>query len=428
MASKKVPSIFPVHGPKGMHDILPADQAVWEKVRKAAHELAECYNFLRIDTPLVERAELFEAGAGETSDIVEKQMFTLTKTGKDRHVLRPEATAPIARAYIEHGLSHLGQPLKLWWEGALFRYEQPQAGRLRQFHQIDFEILSNDDDPIYDAQVMLACFRLLEELKIKDISISVNTIGCKQCRPGFKKELKEYFTEHKNDLCADCKRRLQTNPLRILDCKEEKEKELKKEAPLVIDHLCNHCHNHFKLVLEYLDELKLPYALDHYLVRGLDYYTKTVFELNVEGVSFALGGGGRYDYLIELLGGKSTPAVGAALGVERLIETMKMKEIAINSRPKQKVFLAHIGDLAKKKSLTLIERLRDVNISVYEVLGKSSLKAQLRTADKMNAPLALIFGQKEAFEESVIVRNLTTGAQETIPLAKIGEAIKHKLK
>lgn len=428
MVKTKKETVFPVQGPKGMHDILPADQPWWDRVNKIAFDLADYYNFLRIETPIIERAEIYEAGVGETSDIVEKQMFGLVKTGNDRYVLRPEATAAIARAYIEHGLQQLGQPLKLFWAGPLFRHEQPQAGRLRQFHQLDFEIISNDDDPVYDAQTALVGFRILEELKIKNVCVIINTIGCKNCRPAFRRELKEYFGEKKDELCADCVRRLAENPLRILDCKKEKEQELKQSAPIIIDHLCAPCHDHFKTVLEYLDELALPYELDHSLVRGLDYYTKTVFEFMSEGVSFALGGGGRYDYLIELLGGKQTPAVGCAMGVERIIEAMKLQGITISPRTKQRVFLAHIGDLAKRKSLSLVEQLREAHIGVYEALGKDSLKAQLRMADKLGAPLALIFGQKEAFEESVIVRNLKTGAQETIPLKKIGEVVKRKLK
>ncbi len=426
MSDKQKPTL--IQSVKGMHDILPADQAVWERIRRAVKEIAEFYNFARIETPIVERAELFERSVGEATDIVEKQMFLLERRGADRYVLRPEATAGIARAYIEHGLSHAGSPVKLYFEGPLFRYEQPQAGRLREFRQADFEIISQDADPVYDVQIILVAVRLLEELRIKGVTVSVNTIGCRNCRVAYRRELKNYFETKKNGICKDCKRRLAVNPLRILDCKEEKEQELKSEAPIIIDHLCPACHAHFKTVLEYLDELAVPYTLDHYLVRGLDYYTKTVFELMVEGASFALGGGGRYDYLIGLLGGRDAPAVGVALGIERIIEALRMQNVSVVPRGRPKLFLIHIGDLAKKKSLKIIEALREAGIPVRESLGRASLKAQLKLADKLESPLALIFGQKEAFEETIIIRNLESGAQETVPLTKMPEAIRRKLK
>ena len=416
-----------IQSPKGMHDILPREQPFWDRLHRMAKETAEFYNFLRIDTPILERAELFERSVGETTDIVEKQMFVVTTKSKERLVLRPEATASIARSYIENGLSQLSQPVKLYFEGPMFRYEQPQAGRYREFHQVDFEIISGDDDPVYDAQVILALFRFLESLKLKNLSVLINSIGCKVCRPPYRKQLQAYYKDLKNNLCPDCARRLESNPLRLLDCKEERCEELKREAPIFIDQLCPQCHKHFKTVLEYLDELNLPYNLDHYLVRGLDYYTKTVFEVVAEGGNLSLGGGGRYDYLIELLGGRNSPAVGWAVGAERVIEAMKAQGVNLGIKSKPKVFLIHIGDLAKKKSLFLIETLREADISVIESLGKESLKAQLRAADKAGSPLALIFGQKEAFEESVIVRDLKSGSQETIPLQKIAEIIKKKI-
>ena len=416
-----------IQSPKGMHDILPIDQPLWEKVRRITKDIADAYNFFRLDTPILEKAELFERSVGAVTDIVEKQMFFVQSKSKERLVLRPERTSALARAYIEHGLGQLGSPLRIYADGPMFRYEQPQAGRYRQFHQIDFDIISSEDDPIYDTQVILVFFRLLESLKLKGIKVATNSIGCKNCRPPYKKQLQHYYKSFKSELCPDCVRRLDINPLRLLDCKEEKCREIRNDAPIMIDHLCNHCHNHFKMVLEYLDELVLPYNLDHYLVRGLDYYTETVFEIMCEGVSHALGGGGRYDYLIDLLGGKSSPAVGGALGVERVVELIKSQNINLGLRAKPKIFLIHIGELAKKKSLALLEGLRKSDIQVTESLGKESLKAQLRAADKFGSPLALIFGQREAFEESVIIRDLKSGIQETVPLKKVEEVIKKKL-
>lgn len=437
--------------PKGMHDVLPQEEPLWDKVRKEVKDTAEFYNFRRIDTSTLEYAALFERSLGATSDVVERQMFVFTTKSGDKLVLRPEGTASVARAYIEHGLSHMGVPLKLYYMGPMFRYEQPQAARFRQFHQAGFEIMGGDDDPIYDAQIMLSCYRLLESLKLKKLIIKLNTIGCKTCRPTYRKKLIDYYagrggaTPKEKLLCKDCRRRLALNPLRLLDCKNEQCVELKKDAPTIFDNLCSHCRGHFKSVLEYVEELKLPYVLDNHLVRGLDYYNRTVFEIYTElevqapktnephneparKFDFALAGGGRYDYLVEMLGGRETAAVGGSIGIERAIEVMRAMEIAPTQKTKEKIFLIHIGDLAKKKTLGLIEALRDEGISAAESLGKESLKGQLRAADKGGSPIALIFGQKEALEDSIIIRDLRTGAQETVPLHRVASEVKRRLK
>lgn len=415
---------------KGMHDVMPEEQYLWDKILKSAKETLEFYNFQPITVPVVEQLDLYAKTTGETSEIVEKQMFSVKTKGGDLLALRPEFTPGIARAYIEHGLSHQPQPIKLFTIGPVFRGEQPQAGRLRQFNQIDFEILSPENDPIYDAQIIIATYRILENLKIKNLNIRINTIGCKTCRPNFKKALTAYYRAHEKELCGDCKRRLSLNPLRLLDCKVLACQPLKENAPITLDYLCSHCKHHFKGLLEYLEDLKLPYSLSNTLVRGLDYYTKTVFEIFTDGdpdLDFALAGGGRYDYLIEMIGGKATAAVGVAMGIERIIEAMKKRELNVHIRPKSKIFLIHIGDLAKKKSLSLIEVLRTAGINVIESLGKESMDSQMRVAGKFGSPLALIFGQKEAYEESIIIRDMKTGAQEIVPLAKIADMIKKKL-
>lgn len=431
---KEKRSSEPLQSPRGMHDILPIDQPVWQRIRKAAEDVLEYYNFLRIDTPMLESAALFTKTSGETSDIVSKEMYMVKgKNSSDLLALRPEGTASVARAYVQHGLAHLPHPLKLWYFGPFFRYERPQAGRLRQHHQIGLEIFSRENDPIYDAQVILAAFRLMEELKIKNLSAQINTVGCKICRPNYKKSLSAYYKSKKKKICSDCVKRLEVNPLRLLDCKKEQCQPIKEAAPTILDHLCKNCKDHFKGVLEYLENLSIPFSLNHYLVRGLDYYTKTAFEFFTEKpgedktFSLALGGGGRYDHLMESLGGKPTPGVGAGVGVERLIEAMKLHEALPTKKPKEKIFLIHIGDLAKKKSLSIIEELRKEKIPVIESLGKGSLAAQLKTADKLGSPYALIFGQKEAFEDSIIIRNMKTGAQETVPLPRIAAAIKRKI-
>lgn len=417
MAKNKRAASFQL--PKGTHDILPQEQLWWEKARKEIKEAADFYNFSRIDTPIIEEAGLFEKSVGESTEVVEKQMFVFKTKGDDRLVLRPEGTASVARSYIQNGLSHLGQPLKLYYIGQFFRYERPQAGRYRQFNQAGFEILGGDDDPIYEAQTILPIFRILEGLKIKKLLIKVNTMGCKTCRPTYIKKLQVYYKSYQKQLCKDCNRRLQINPLRILDCKEPECQKIKEGSPSILDSICSFCNKHFKAFLEYMEELGLPYQLDTHLVRGLDYYNRTVFEIFAEGFDFALASGGRYDYLVEIIGGRQTTAVGGAIGIERAIEVMKASGVNIPIKNKPKVFLIYIGQLAKKKSLALIEEFRKNNIDVKESLGKDSLTAQLRSANKEGASYALIFGQREAFEESIIFRDLKSGIQETIPLKKI---------
>jgi histidyl-tRNA synthetase len=415
---------------KGMHDILPEEQPWWDKVRKAIEEIADFYNFLRIDTPILERAELFERGVGEETDIVEKEMFYVKKRGKETMVLRPEGTAGVMRAYLEHGLSHISQPLKLYYTGSMFRYEQPQLGRYREHHQVGFEILGSFQDAVYDVQVILAVFRLLESLKIKSVSINLNSLGCNQCRSQYKKKLLDYYRKLSNSVCQNCRRRMRVNPLRLLDCKNKICESVKNEAPVIIDCLCQSCRNYFKEVLEYVESLNLPYILDSYLVRGLDYYNATVFEISVEGYNVSLGGGGRYDALGALLGWRKTelPAVGGSLGIERIVEVMKLQGIVGLARPRAKVFLVQIGSDAKKKSLNLIENFRNANIKIVESLGRDSLKAQLRIADKINADIALIFGQREVFEDTIILRDMQSGNQEVVPLNKVVDEVKKRIR
>ncbi len=420
-----------LRAPRGMRDVLPPEQPWWERISRVTKDLADFYNFGKIDTPILEFARLFERGIGEETDIIEKEMYVLKTKGGDLLALRPENTAGIARAYIEHHLGRMSQPQKLYYEGLFFRHDNPQAGRFRQFHQIGFEILGGSNDPVYDAQVILIAQRLLDELKIKNTNLRINSIGCKVCRPLYKRQLQNYYKSHEKKLCPDCSRRLKTNPLRLLDCKKESCEELKSKAPNILDKLCLGCSNHLKTVLEYLDELSVSYNLDNQLVRGLDYYSRTVFEFFVEGPGSEVGvlpGGGRYDYLIEMLGGRLTPAAGFACGIERLIYVMKAQQVKLSARTQKKVFLIHVGELAKKKSLSLIERLRAAGISVKEALGRESLKAQLKTADREEADLALIFGQKEIFEDNIIIRDLKNSLQETVSLLKLVEEIKRRLK
>ncbi len=416
--------------PSGMHDILPKEWEYYNKIFDVVSGIAEFYGFGRIETPILEKEELFSKGVGQSTDIVEKEMYTLKTKGGDSLVMRPEMTAPIARSYIEQGMKSWPQPVKLWYFGPCFRHERQQAGRYRQFWQFGFEILG-EQSPVVDAQIIQIFWNILEELKLKDLIVEINSIGDSQCRPYYKKLLKNYFRSRKKSLCSDCKKRLKDNVLRILDCKQEKCQPLKANAPQGLDNLCDDCKDHLKKVLEFLDEIDLPYRLTPNLVRGLDYYTKTVFEIFYEeegGKSLALAGGGRYDRLVKLLGGKETPASGAAAGIERVVELMKGKEIKMASPKKPQIFLAQLGDLAKRKSLKLSEELRKSNIRVVESFGRDSLKSQLNRANKSEVPYTLIIGQQEALEDAILIRDMDSGKQEEVKLDKVVKEVKKKLK
>jgi len=418
----------------GMHDVLPEDQIFVKKIQKAVEGVSNYYSFSKIETPILEDAEVFAKAVGEDTDIVGKEMYTFRTKGQDLVCLRPEGTAPIMRSYIEHGMHNLPQPVKLWYTGPFFRYERPQAGRFRQFHQFGFEAIG-EKNPSIDSQIIQMSYGVLKELGFKNVTIEVNSIGDSECRPYFKKILTSYFRSRKASLCTDCQRRLKENPLRILDCKEEKCQRVKAGAPQIIDHLCENCHAHFKQVLEFLDELQLPYTLNPYLVRGLDYYTKTVFEIvekSEDGTTVGtLIGGGRYDNLSKLMGGHDVAACGCAGGIERIVTLMKERELKKPSAVKAedaKIFLAQLGQLAKRKSMKLFEEFRSAKIPVAESFSKDSLKTQLRTANKMNIRWVLIFGQKEALEDFITLRDMDTGVQKEIKLDKVVEEMKLKVK
>ncbi|KKQ21619.1 MAG: histidine--tRNA ligase [Candidatus Staskawiczbacteria bacterium RIFCSPLOWO2_12_FULL_37_15] len=422
----------------GMHDILPEDQVYFQKVQKSVENIANYYSFQKIETPILEQAEVFSKAVGTSTDIVGKEMYTFRTKGGDLVSLRPEGTASIMRSYIEHGMHNLPQPVKFWYIGPFFRYERPQAGRFRQFHQFGFEALG-EKNPSIDGQIIQMSYDVLKELGFKNLTIEVNSIGDSECRPYFKKILAGYFKSRRSSLCSDCQRRLKENPLRILDCKEEKCQTVKASAPQIIDHLCKDCHAHFKQVLEFLDELELPYTLNPYLVRGLDYYTKTVFEIVEKGLPAQAGedgatvgtliGGGRYDNLAKLLGGRDTPSCGSAGGIERMIALMKARDTKLTKKPDgAKIFLAQLGQMAKRKSFKLFEEFREAKIPVAESFSKDSLKSQLRAADKLGIKYVLIFGQKEALENFVTLKDMETGAQKEIKLDKVVKEMQAKIK
>jgi len=417
--------------PTGMHDILPKDQAYFRKIYNVVENIANFYGFGKIDTPILEQSELFSKGVGLDTDIVQKQMFNLKTRGGDHLSLRPEGTAPVVRAYMQKGMINLPQPVKLWYFGPFFRYEKPQAGRFRQFWQFGLEILG-EKGPVIDAQIIQIFYNILKDLRLKNLLVEINSIGDSQCRPYYKKLLKNYLRSRERLLCANCQRRLKTNPLRILDCKQERCQSIISQAPESIDNLCDTCHEHFKEVLEFLDEAEISYRLNPYLVRGLDYYTKTVFEIvedSAQGKALGvLVGGGRYDNLAKILGRRDIPGTGGAAGIERIITSMKEIGGIVSRVTPPKIFLSQVGKLAKRKSLKLCEEFRKAKILITESFGRDSLRAQLARANKLGVLYTLILGHKEAIDGTIIVRNMKTGKQKTVKMDKVVKEMKKNLK
>lgn len=418
--------------PRGMRDILPGDQPYWQQVRKVTEKAAADFGYRRIDLPLVEFTNLFARGIGSGTDIIEKEMYSFNTKGGEKVSLRPEFTAGIARAYIQHGLHVASKPVKLYYTGPCYRYERPQEGRYRELFQFGCEALG-EADPIIDVQIIQMGWRIIHQLGIRNVTVNVNSIGCPSCRKSYRNLLVSYFESKKQKLCIDCKRRLEKNPLRILDCKEDKCVQVRMNAPQSIDHLCDDCRIHFKELLEYLEELEIPFELDPALVRGLDYYTRTVFEFfplteGEEKKKSALGGGGRYDGLVKFLGGEDTPAVGFSLGMDRIVLEMKKLGARTYKEQKPRVFLAQLGVFAKKKSLRMFEALERSGIMVAESFGRGSLKSQLKVADRLKVELTLILGQKEALDGTVILKDMASGNQEIINGDKLIDEVKRRLK
>ena len=410
--------------PRGTSDILPKEQPYWRYIEQKAAYICQLYGYERIDAPAFEDTGLFTRSVGEETDIVNKEMYTFEDRSGSRLTLRPENTASVCRAYLEHGLHNLPQPVKLYYITSIFRYERPQAGRYCQHHQFGCEAIG-DDDPALDAEVIEATWRFFESLDLRHLSLQLNSIGCKKCRPGYLTALKDYYAKYTDELCRDCKTRLKRNPLRLLDCKKPSCQPAANSAPRSTDYLCPECDAHFNRLKKYLGLLDLPFTINHRLVRGLDYYTRTVFEIQpeAEGAQSTLGGGGRFDDLIEELGGKPTPAIGFATGIERIILNLKKQDISIPPLPSPQVFLAHIGEEAKDEATKLAARLRQAGIGVIEALGNKSLKAQLRQANKLGFEHAVIIGEQEIKDGTVILRDMTTSVQKTIPLDKLEEEL-----
>jgi histidyl-tRNA synthetase len=413
--------------PRGTTDILPQEQAYWRFVEEKACQICYLYGYQRIDTPVFEQTGLFYHSVGEETDIVEKQMYTFEDHSGMKMTLRPEGTAPVCRAYIEHGMHNLPQPVKLYYFGPIFRYERPQAGRYRQHQQFGFEAIG-ETDPALDAEVIDMAWHLYASLGLKRLTLQLNSIGCRNCRPTYLQSLKQYYAGFSQSLCRDCKARLWRNPLRLLDCKKPSCQEIAKGAPQILEHLCHECSSHFNALKDYLGYLEIPYEIYPHLVRGLDYYTRTVFEIQPEGggAQSTIGGGGRYDNLIEKLGGRPTPAIGFATGIERIILNVQKQGIELLPIPGAKVYVAYLGEEAKKEAMKLVARLRQDGIEVALALGGKSLKAQLKQANALRVPQAIIIGEKEIRRGNVVLRDMMQGEQVELSLEEVIRQLKRR--
>ena len=411
--------------PRGTSDILPEEQAYWRHVEQKAASVCQLYGYERIDTPVFEDSSLFTRSAGEYTDIVQREMYNFNDRGGNSLSLRPEGTPSVCRAYLEHGMHNLPQPVKLYYIASIFRYDRPQAGRYRQHYQFGCEAIGSDD-PSLDAEVVDMAWQFYGSLGLKGLSFSLNSIGCRECRPGYLTALKGHYAKYADRLCRDCKVRLEKNPMRLLDCRQPSCQPIADSAPRSADHLCDQCEGHFNRLKRYLGLLKIPFKVNHRLVRGIDYYTRTVFEVVPEagGSQSSLGGGGRYDDLIEELGGKPTPAVGFGLGIERIILNMKEQSIVVPPLAKPQVFIAHISEEAGEEVVMLASRLRQAGIGVMTAVGSRSLKAQLRQANTLGVRYTVIIGDQEVKTGTVILRNMTNAQQETVPLDQLQKMLK----
>lgn len=411
--------------PKGVHDILPDDHLYFSFIKKVVRHRCRQSGYRRISTPMFEDIEVFKRSSGEFSDLVEKEMYTFETKGGKRLALRPEGTASVVRAYLEHGMQQLPKPVQLYYIEPFFRYDRPQKGRYRQFHQFSVELFG-ESDPAIDAQVIHLMHKVTQDLGIeKEFRLQLNTIGNSEDRKKYREELIHYYTGKERSLCEDCRRRMHQNPLRLLDCKQEDCQILASLAPKMQQSMSKESIEHFELVKEYLGELNVPYEFNPMLVRGLDYYTHTVFEFwnKTNGSQNSICGGGRYDGLIELMGGQPTPAIGFSTGMERIIAAMKDAGIRPTNKDTVDVFVAQLGQVAKKKSLSLLNQLHDQGVNAVGAIGKSSMKGQMSLADRLNARYSLILGQMEVKEGTIILRDMARGSQETIPMEGIVEKV-----
>ncbi|NBI06925.1 histidine--tRNA ligase [Senegalia massiliensis] len=415
--------------PRGTKDVLPNESYKWQYLEKTFREVCNSFGYKEIRTPTFEHTELFERGVGETTDVVQKEMYTFLDKGDRSITLKPEGTASAARLYVENKLYADAQPIKTFYITPVFRYERPQKGRLREHHQFGVEVYGSEN-PSIDAEVISILDNLYERLEIQGIELQINSIGCSKCRPNYDKALKEYLSERLDKLCETCNSRFDTNPMRILDCKNDNCQMELKEAPTILDYLCDECSEHFDGVKNYLDNLEIDYIVNPRIVRGLDYYTKTAFEFisSEIGAKSTVCGGGRYDGLVEQVGGPSTPAIGFGMGIERLILTLENNNIEIPKEDDLDIFIVTMGDKAKSLAMKIVKDLRNLGISSDLDHLDRSVKAQFKYSNKLNSTYTIVIGDNEIENKSIKIKNMKTGDQKDLSLENVVESIEERLR
>lgn len=403
------------NAPRGTKDILPDTVGEWNYIEGKIRDICARFGYNEIRTPMFEHTELFHRGIGEGTDVVDKEMYTFTDRGDRSITLRPENTASAVRAYLQNKLYGDGNLTKLFYIGSMFRYDRPQAGRMREFHQFGVEALG-EENPAVDAEVIMLAISLLKELGLKDLKLSLNSVGCPKCRPVYRKVLQDFFRDKLDGLCDDCKDRFERSPLRILDCKADADKPYMADAPKITDCLCEECQEHFQSVQKYLTEAGVEFELDPRLVRGLDYYTKTAFEIKYAplGAQSAVAGGGRYDGLIEEIGGKPTPAVGFATGLERVLLALEKQGLLPEMDNSTDAFVVALGEAAQPVAFRLLTELRAAGLKANMDYAGRSMKAQMKQANKFNARFALIIGDDEVKEACVQLKDMTNSEQQKV--------------
>lgn len=415
--------------PRGTKDVLPNESYKWQYLEKTFREICNNFGYKEMRTPTFEHTELFERGVGETTDVVQKEMYTFLDKGDRSITLKAEGTAPAARLYVENKLYSDAQPIKTFYITPIFRYERPQKGRLREHHQFGVEVYGSKS-PSIDAEVMSILDNLYKKLEIKGIELQINSIGCFKCRPNYDEALKGYLSERLDKLCETCNSRFDTNPMRILDCKNDNcQKEL-EDAPTMLDYLCDECIEHFDMVKSYLDNLEINYIVNPRIVRGLDYYTKTAFEFisSEIGAKSTVCGGGRYDSLVEQIGGPSTPAIGFGMGIERLLLTLENNGLEIPNNNDLDIFIVTMDEKSKTLAMKIVKDLREINISSDLDHLDRSVKAQFKYSNKLNSTYTIVIGNDEIENNSVKIKNMKTGEQEEISLENVVENIKNKIR
>lgn len=407
--------------PKGTEDLLPQDSYKWHYLEKKFAKTAELYNYREIRVPTFEHTELFERGVGDTTDVVEKQMYTFNDKGGRSITLRPEGTASVVRSFLQNSLYALPMPMKMYYNIACFRYENKQKGRLREFHQFGVEVFGAEK-PTMDAEVISLALTFLDSVGLKDLSVNINSIGCPKCRKAYSDALREYLRPHYDELCDTCKGRFTRNPLRIIDCKSEECQSIVKGAPSLLDYICDDCSAHFEEFKACLDGMGIKYTIDPGIVRGLDYYTKTVFEI-ISG-DFTVCGGGRYDGLVEELGGKPSPAIGFGLGIERLLLRLEETGVEIPADKPVKLYIAPLGENALKAAQSIVYGLRKAGVSTETDHMGRALRASMKYADKLGAEYTVVLGDDEIAAGEVKVKNMQTGEQTAVKLDALADFLK----